>query len=425
MGEVHEAVAIGASGFKKRVAIKRVLAERASRPKAERTFFDEARICSKLHHAGIVAILDFGVAEGVTFQVLELVDGISAAEAAAVGRDLGASMPIHVALHITIEVAHALHYAHELSDGAGHGLGIVHRDIKPSNVLLSRSGDVKLCDFGVALARDRLVKTTGQVAKGTRSYMAPEQILALELDARADVFAVGCMLHAFVAGESPMAKEEQRARVLAGQEPSLHASLPDDVRAVVERAVRRSPLERFATADELARAAGEVLAARRPRDARAELIAWLGPVLDRHGEIRAFDESSSHTEPASLSSTDAPQDGVVAADLAGLTPGTTLRLSPERDVGARVFEVEAVQAPRVEPRVESRVGPAARPRPARGEPRTRPSARDADPARRRLLWMVVVAAIVLGVGVVVGWFGGRRDPPPPSVPERVDAAVVH
>src|SRR5687767_971430 len=112
MAEVLEGVIVGAGGFERRVAIKRILPEHASDASFSRMFLDEARIASRLHHSNIVAILDFGIADGIPFQVLELVEGIDASTLRKALRTAGRPMPVEVALHLCVEIAHALACAH-------------------------------------------------------------------------------------------------------------------------------------------------------------------------------------------------------------------------------------------------------------------------------------------------------------------------
>src|SRR5688500_1305451 len=214
MAEVLLATAVGEDGFERRVAIKRMLEGGSSDPSFVRMFLDEARIASRLHHGNIVGLLDYGVVEGMPFHVLELVDGENAASLAHLGAEHDAPMPVEVALHLCVEVAHALDYAHRARDPSGRALGIVHRDVKPANVLVSWEGDVKLGDFGIALAHDRAEQTEDGVAKGTLAYMAPEQALHRDVGPRTDVFALGCVLHALVAGESPVTRSGGLAAVL-------------------------------------------------------------------------------------------------------------------------------------------------------------------------------------------------------------------
>ncbi|HUJ63261.1 MAG TPA: serine/threonine-protein kinase, partial [Kofleriaceae bacterium] len=234
MAEVFEAELAGELGFSRKVALKRMVGEAARDPVAARRFLDEARIASKLHHANIVSVLDVGLLDGAPFQVLELVDGI---DAHGLAQRVGGTLPLEIALIIAAEVAHALDHAHRAVDASGLPLGIVHRDVKPSNVLVSWDGDVKLTDFGIAVAHEREARTEAGMAPGTRGYMAPEQRTRGELDGRTDVFGLGLTLCALLAGDTPLRDVTVEVRLLAGEAMPLPAALPADVRAVIAGAV--------------------------------------------------------------------------------------------------------------------------------------------------------------------------------------------
>ncbi len=278
MAEVLEAIAEGASGFERRVAIKRMMASDSDGDALARMFLDEARIASKLHHGNIVAILDYGVADGLPFQVLELVDGADTMELSERADLLGAPMPVEVALHICTEIAHALAYAHDAVDDRGQPLGIVHRDVKPANILVSWSGDILLADFGIAFARQRVETTSAGVAKGTVPYMPPEQATGGTVDRRSDLFALGCVLHRLLCGKSPLSGESSMMDLLTGTDLELDSELPEDVRAVVERAVRRSKKDRYQTADEMGADLGAALARRLEQDPKTTTREWLAKV---------------------------------------------------------------------------------------------------------------------------------------------------
>jgi serine/threonine-protein kinase len=233
-------------------------------------FLDEARIASHLHHANIVSVLDYGIADGLPFQVLELVDGLDLQSALALGKPL----PPELALHVCTEVAYALSHAHGAHGPDGQPLGIVHRDVKPANILVSYDGDVKLGDFGIAFARDRLQRTEVGITKGTREFMSPEQWLAGEVDARSDVFSLGCVLYALLTGTSPMGRTRAE-ELLEGQELTLDKPLPEDVAPIVARATRRQKRERYATAAEMAEALGAALQKRVQQPPKALLQKWM------------------------------------------------------------------------------------------------------------------------------------------------------
>lgn len=335
MGEVWEATATGEGGFARRVAIKRLSAEHEQSASLARMFLDEARIASRLHHANILSILDYGVVEGIPYQVLEYVDGVDAERLRQRGLEAGEDFPPELALHVCAEVAHALQYAHEAKDGAGQPLEIVHRDVSPSNILVSWTGDVKLADFGIALARDRQERTLAGHTKGKPAYMPPEQVTRGELDGRSDLFALGCVLHALLTGHSPLAGEDRMADLLAGKELEPSDALPADVRDLIARAVRRARHQRFQSAAEFAEAASKQLAARSGRAGRALLSDWMA-------RVRAKEEARAR--PASgwagaFLEVEQLLGGVVAPE-----PGTS--------TGAGV-----APPPRSEPRPQRRWGP--------------------------------------------------------------------
>lgn len=269
MAEVFEAVATGADGFERRVALKRVLPDKAADARFRAMFFDEARLASRLHHANVVAVLDYGLEGERPFQVLELVDGA----------DLGAlldergPLPLGLALHVGREVALALDHAHRAKGADGAPLGLVHRDVSPSNVLVSREGEVKLTDFGIAFAHGRRTETAAGTVKGKAAYMSPEQLMGAPLDGRSDLFALACLIHAAATGASPLAGEDRMARLLAGAPLPLDPSLPEDVRALLGRGLRLARSERFGDAAELAEALAEATRRHLEGDGRLALRA--------------------------------------------------------------------------------------------------------------------------------------------------------
>src|SRR5687768_2227905 len=144
MAEVFLAKAYGAHGFEKTLAIKRILPELARDPEFEERFIGEAKLAVKLTHANVVQVLDFGRLSGTLFIAMELVDGLDLAALLRRYRELGCLLPVPAAFHIAVEIARGLDFAHQ------HG--VVHRDVSPSNILISRAGEVKIADFGIAQA---------------------------------------------------------------------------------------------------------------------------------------------------------------------------------------------------------------------------------------------------------------------------------
>lgn len=234
LAEVYTAYAEGAKGFRKRLVVKKLRRELLASDEAGGLLQAEAQLVQRLSHGNIVQVFDFGVEDGAPYVVMEHVDGVALAElvddARARGEPLGAAAIRAVAL----SVCAALEYAHAAVDDDDRPLGLVHRDIAPANVLVSREGLVKLTDFGIAR-----VGASGPDARGTPGYAAPEQLAGRTVDARADLHGLGVVL------------------------AELAAGLPDPpreaLRAIAARAGAPAPEDRFASAQELARALASVL----------------------------------------------------------------------------------------------------------------------------------------------------------------------
>ena len=385
---MFEAELAGELGFARRVAIKRMLGDAAADGLAARRFLDEARIASRLHHANIVAVTDVGLLDGLPFQVLELVDGINVQQLLA---RAGGTLPLEIALAIAGEVAHALDHAHAARGDDGAALGVVHRDVKPSNILVSWAGDVKLADFGIALARDRASHTETGVAVGTLGYIAPEQRMRSEVDGRADVFALGLALHALITGRNPMQELDVELGALSGTPIPLDPGLPGDVHRLIAHAVAPARLDR-PHAGQLARAIGEALAPRLVRDARSVVRGFVEPFGAKRPPAGALDQLLGiEVVPAEPATGEVPRYHTVARALAE----TAVLVRPP-----------AAPPPPPAPPPGRPSGIAIRPAPPPTTP-SRRAVRVAAPA---------IAALVLGLGAFAAWklaTGGATSAPPP------------
>jgi serine/threonine-protein kinase len=258
MAEVFEGVAEGLRGFSKKVAIKRVLPHLAQNTKFLAMFLDEARLSLHMNHANVVQVFDIGRSGGTYFIVMEYVDGTDLKKIMERVRERKGRLPTAQSLYIVMEVCKGLAYAHELSDIEGNNLGIVHRDVSPPNVLISKQGEVKIVDFGLAKATSQLEHTDPGVVKGKFAYLSPEAAWGKEVDRRADIFACGIILfelltgHRLFLGENDVATVElvRRANV-----PPMQRDNPE-VKPALEAIVRRSlapdPTTRYQTCDEMA-----------------------------------------------------------------------------------------------------------------------------------------------------------------------------
>lgn len=296
--------------------IKRIKADRTQDEGFVRMFKDEARITSELHHAKIGTVYDFGRVGDEWFLALEYVPGVDVRYVINQLRERGQRVPVRVALRIVVDVLEALEYAHTKKDTFGKRMGIVHRDVNPRNVMVSIRGEVKLIDFGVAKATDRLERTQTDHVKGKFSYMAPEQISGLAIDHRADVYAVGLLLHELLSGVSPyhgLNQVQILHRMLAGRTPPLPAlsELPDSapLEAIQARALAQSPSDRYASAAEMAedvRALAARLGGLPSNDQLAAFVAAMDPALvaltqaKMEAYARAENSSPIRVDPAQL-----------------------------------------------------------------------------------------------------------------------------
>ncbi len=285
MAEVFLGYTVGAEGFARRVAIKRVLPGYSENEAFAKMFVSEAQITSQLVHPNIVSVLDFDRdPENRLFLVMELVEG----------KDLDALtstgvLPFPVVIYIISEVLRGLGHAHDLPVG-NQSRGVVHRDISPHNVLLSWTGMVKVSDFGIAKARAASEATASEFIKGKPAYMSPEQANGQRLDGRSDLFAVGVMLWEMVVGRRLFVAEDTRgtlAAVLFGQIPrprSLRGDVPKDLERVCMKLLERDLPARYATAEE---AVHELLeCADAPKAGREALVRVLGERFHGQAPIR-------------------------------------------------------------------------------------------------------------------------------------------
>jgi serine/threonine-protein kinase len=259
MAEVFRAESAGLEGFKKVVAIKRVLPHLAEKKQFIGMFLDEARVSAQLSHSNCVQVFDIGVGDNTYFIVMEYVDGADLKAVVEYWRKFGKPVPPEEAILICVRICEGLSYAHELTDGRKRSLHIVHRDMSPPNVLITRHGEVKIVDFGLAKANSQLEHSEPGIIKGKFGYLSPEAAKGLAVDHRTDIFAVGIILWEMLAGRRLFLGENdlQTVRMVqAAQVPPLHQFNPHvtpELERVLARVLTAEPADRYQTARELGR----------------------------------------------------------------------------------------------------------------------------------------------------------------------------
>jgi hypothetical protein len=257
MAEIFLARVVGVLGFDKLVVIKRILPHLAKRTDFIQMFLDEARIATTLAHANIVHTHEVGVHGKSYFIVMEYLAG---EDVRTIVRQLARDqkrLPLQHSLQIVSGIAAGLHYAHEKKDRDKRPLDIVHRDVTPQNVIVTYDGAVKLVDFGIAKAANRINETRSGSFKGKVPYMSPEQCRGDALDRRTDVFSLGIMLYEMTLGRRLFLGDtdfqilKQIAEGPIPQPRTVEESYDPRLQAIVLKALERDPARRFQTAREM------------------------------------------------------------------------------------------------------------------------------------------------------------------------------
>lgn len=259
MAEVFLAESAGIEGFKKQVAIKRVLPHLSEKKRFIAMFLDEARLSAHLSHSNVVQVFDIGVGDNAYFIVMEYVDGADLKGVVDYLKKSGRPMPVEHAVFIAAKICEGLSYAHELRSGDGQPLRIVHRDMSPPNVLITKYGEVKIVDFGLAKATSQLEKSEAGIIKGKFSYLSPEAAQGIEVDHRTDIFAVGIILWEMLAGRRLFLGDSDFATVKMVQQAQIPAlsginkEVPSDLERIIARSLARDATTRYGNARDLGR----------------------------------------------------------------------------------------------------------------------------------------------------------------------------
>lgn len=253
----------------KLTAVKRLHPHIAEDPQFQSMFIDEVWMTAALDHPNVVHVVGWGNDNEGTYLAVELVEGVSLARLMKTVFETREAFTERMVVFMGAQICAGLSAAHQLRGLSGESLGLVHRDLTPGNVLIGFDGRVKIADFGLAKAKQRVTKTLTGLLKGHPHYMAPEQATDAPIDARADLFSLGVLLFELFTGRHPWSggSELEIFHVMAHEPPedilSLRPKLDKELAMVVDRLLEKDPARRFGSADEV----------------RAYLDRW----LDTHG----------------------------------------------------------------------------------------------------------------------------------------------
>lgn len=282
MGEVFYALQKGVPGFERPVILKSLLPELAAQDGFIDQFLDEARVAATLNHPNVVSIFEVGQWNGTYYIAMEYIRGRNLAQVLRKAVEQQSYVPPLVAVRIVKDAALGLDHAHRATDGAGQPLNVVHRDISPQNIMVRDDGLTKVVDFGIARASNRATRTATGALKGKLAYMAPEQVLSVDVGPRSDQFALGVVLWELLTHRR-LFKADRDIDVVKKvlEEPiSLPSALvPVDpaVEAIAMRMLERDAEKRFASCADVAIALDGVLSrATGPEPTPADFMRQLG-----------------------------------------------------------------------------------------------------------------------------------------------------
>ena len=429
MAEIFLAKSASIGGVERYVVLKRIMRQRAADAQLVRMFLDEARLAAQLQHANIAQVYDIGKLGDAYFFTMEYVHGETVRALLHRSHALRKPVPLGCVLTIAAGTAAGLDYAHGRIGRDGRPLNIVHRDVSPSNLMVSFDGGVKIVDFGVAKAADRIHDTRSGTVKGKIAYLSPEQCKGTPVDRRSDLFSFGIVMWEMLTTERLYRRGSDFDNMTAiVNEPTAAPStkrseIPPELDAIVLRLLAKDPDQRFQTAGEtleaieqVAAQSGSVLSTaglgRQMRDLFGQRPEpWIElESLEVHegvtvtGEPVVGDPSVGSAASLELQlATVRPIGGVVPTlEASGkleapAAPGVSLGVPAQpitivADSGSHSMNVAPIDYPRVDRRTALRVA--------------EESSSDVRPRRPRRLVVVTSAAVVLGIAVLI-WAATR------------------
>jgi hypothetical protein len=380
MGEIFLARRSGAAGFEKLVVIKRLLPHLAEDEHFVAMFLDEARLAASISHPNVCQVHELDQVDGQHYIAMEYLEGVTLSAMLRRARKSALPLDLRLATTILAQACEGLHHAHELVDAEGNPVGLVHRDVSPSNLFVTMAGVVKILDFGVAKSQQAMAKTRTGSVKGKYAYMSPEQITLGDLDRRSDIFSLGIVSFEALTNRRLFARASEYFVLRAITEDpipearSVRADIPEELSAVVGRALAREAEDRFATARELGVALNQAVSA-------------LGPPL---GNAAIGDYLQAHFAAELAENRSVVKVSMRAARMAEKERHSDVGEKPTVEPGLREDEVATrVDRPETEPGL--RLG-----------------------AARRWPWVLAAVAVLGGAAAVAasGVLAGDRAPEP-------------
>jgi len=254
MAELYLADYVRRDGFRRKVAVKRILPHLAGNKDFIKMFTREARLAALLQHPNIVQIFDYGKIENAYFIAMEYIDGKNLEE---ILSGINQGLSVEQAVFIILQISKGLDYSHTKQDEKGKALHIVHRDISPQNMLISYQGEVKISDFGISKARSEPSLTQAGVVKGKLAYLSPEQALGETINQQADLYALGLVFYETLTGRRvyKFSSDVEAIRTIPKKDidPLIKSmpDLPEEINRIVMKCLEKDKEKRYQNASAL------------------------------------------------------------------------------------------------------------------------------------------------------------------------------
>ncbi len=306
MAEIFRGFTYDDDGFRRDVAIKKLLPHYVEDRQFIDMLTDEFKLVSHLRHPNIAEVYELTEVEDTLLIAMEYVDGKDLRSAVEKARQRMASLQFDDMAYILARALDGLHHAHIARDDRGEALRIVHRDFSPSNILVAYDGTVKICDFGIAKATHNRVQTKTGIIKGKVKYMSPEQAFGRKLDWRSDIFSAGSVLYELCTGQSPFSAANEIDLIFAVRDADprtareLNKHIPPELAKIIEKSMTRSRSGRYQTAMEFRDALLGFLRRYNPKYRRTKLARFLKKLWDEEieAELRAMEDFVLDASPA-------------------------------------------------------------------------------------------------------------------------------
>lgn len=253
MAHVYKGKLLGARGFEKPVAIKKILAQWDGDEEFKKLLIEEAKLLVKLNHPNIVQVIELGEDRHSPYLVMEYVHGLDLKKIIKTCRQKQIEIPLSLFFYLAKEITKGLSFAQSLRDENGKIIEVIHRDISPQNILVSMAGDVKITDFGIAkIHRENQQTQTGMI-KGKFSYMSPEQARGKNVHKQTDIYALGLVLYEILTGEKAFEGQSDLEILEKARHPEIKWNkIPNqNLKKLLEKCLQIDPKNRYPHASDL------------------------------------------------------------------------------------------------------------------------------------------------------------------------------